>query len=766
MNSLLAQKIEQAIEFHRTSQFLQAFDMYQQVLWECPEHLVCATGMALVLQAMGDSQQAGLAWQRVLELDANNVAAHNNLGNMWQAQGRYDDAERAYRLALALQDDAMIHYNLANVLLTTGKVHEAIVHYRAALARNPDYVEAWGNLGNALERMADHGEAVVCYRRALSLRPDFVEAHNNLGNVYRAQGKWPEALAEYATAVDLRPQDAGIRCNFANALKAQNRVDEAIAAYMQVLQVMPVHAEAASNLADLLQLRQRWTEAIALYRGALALRPQLVEAWNNLGCALHTQGNLEAAIVVYSEALVLHPHSAALWYNLGNTQQQLWQMAAAVESYAKALAVQPDYLEAHNNLGNAWKALEHYPEAEAAYQQALALSPQLAQTHCNLAILYSTQKRYAEAERFYRQALALQPDMPVAARNLAAVLVQDGRLEEARAWMDRAYRGQCWFHEARYGVSRTVLVLLGVEKGNVPFAGLLPPQRNNTVEWMVDYAPSLSDADLPSYDIVFNALGEPDAIGLAGDRAAEFVARCEKPVINPPECIVRSARDRMDELYGGLVDVFAPPVWRMPEQSLPEAGVSWPLLVRPSGAHGGEGLVMVEDVVALAQQVQMHDGHALYVSPFVDYRSADGYFRKYRMIFVGGVPYPYHLAISRHWMVHYATAEMREAWKLAEEAEFLEHPEVVLGQRGMAAVAAIGERLGLDYGGADFALLPDGRILLFEANATMLVHPEKDVPELMFKNPYVERIYQAVDKMLSERILNFMHESRSVPQEV
>jgi hypothetical protein len=56
--------------------------------------------------------------------------------------------------------------------------------------------------------------------------------------------------------------------------------------------------------------------------------------------------------------------------------------------------------------------------------------------------------------------------------------------------------------------------------------------------------------------------------------------------------------------------------------------------------------------------------------------------------------------------------------------------------------------MGLDYCGVDFALLPDGRVLLFEANATMLVHPEDEDGVLARKNPYVARILDAFDNMI------------------
>ena len=41
----------------------------------------------------------------------------------------------------------------------------------------------------------------------------------------------------------------------------------------------------------------------------------------------------------------------------------------------------------------------------------------------------------------------------------------------------------------------------------------------------------------------------------------------------------------------------------------------------------------------------------------------------------------------------------------------------------MRALADIQATLGLDYAGIDFAVAPDGSLLLFEANATMAIIP-------------------------------------------
>jgi glutathione synthase/RimK-type ligase-like ATP-grasp enzyme len=70
----------------------------------------------------------------------------------------------------------------------------------------------------------------------------------------------------------------------------------------------------------------------------------------------------------------------------------------------------------------------------------------------------------------------------------------------------------------------------------------------------------------------------------------------------------------------------------------------------------------------------------------------------------------------------------------------------------MEAICAIGQRLALDYAGIDFTVLADGRVLVFEANATMLAHPEADDGALAHKNPYVRRIVEAFERMLLDRL--------------
>ena len=74
--------------------------------------------------------------------------------------------------------------------------------------------------------------------------------------------------------------------------------------------------------------------------------------------------------------------------------------------------------------------------------------------------------------------------------------------------------------------------------------------------------------------------------------------------------------------------------------------------------------------------------------------------------------------------------------------------EKALGEIAFEAIAEVGRRLDLDFAGVNFTAPPDGRALLFEADATMLVHEAPSDSALAFKNPYVRRILEAFRVLL------------------
>jgi hypothetical protein len=87
----------------------------------------------------------------------------------------------------------------------------------------------------------------------------------------------------------------------------------------------------------------------------------------------------------------------------------------------------------------------------------------------------------------------------------------------------------------------------------------------------------------------------------------------------------------------------------------------------------------------------------------------------------------------------------------AEEAKFLDDMPGVLGPKAMRALQAIQCALGLDYAGIDFGLSAEGELLLFEANATMVIAKPNDDARWAYRRGAIDGVLEAVIAMLKRK---------------
>ncbi|MDB5991166.1 MAG: hypothetical protein JWQ10_2569 [Herbaspirillum sp.] len=463
------------------------------------------------------------------------------------------------------------------------------------------------------------------------------------------------------------------------------------------------------------------------------------------------------------------------WLTLGQQYLSNEKPADAVDALQRAAVATPLNAEVYRLQALALHANDQPTEALAAGMAVAALEDRSAIALFNIGTTYFMNLHFEPAAKWYRLALMLDPDLFQANQNIALILYREGRLAEADIHYDRAYRQQSLFIDPATMPMRNILILCAGRPGNVPFDYLLPQTRNTRIKWVIEYAVR-GEQQLPHYDLIFNAIGDADTANRSRDAVDWFLALNSKPVLNPPEVIERTSRDQIGVLLDGIANIHIPRVirWDRRQAALADtnanadtnmdpltaaaatAALSYPVIVRPAGAHGGDGVVLVhspQEMAAISAAAMAATADELYLSSYCEYRSTDGFYRKYRVIFVDRKPYPYHLAISSQWLTHYVTADMLSLrWKLAEEYMFLNDPVTALGGAAWQALENMGQRLNLDFGGVDFSILPDGKLLLFEANATMLVHPEAYSAELKFKNIFVQRILDAFEQLLDRRI--------------
>jgi Flp pilus assembly protein TadD len=188
---------------------------------------------------------------------------------------------------------AQIEHNHGFQFHGDNRMAEAEPCYRRAIALDPDFTEAWINLGLVIFSQGRPDEAMACHRAALRLDPESPDAHNNLGMAQYARGNIAEAENCFRAALRLRSAHACATLNLGAVRQVANHVDEAEGLFRRALALGADPARAKSNLALALMEQGRQEEAVECCREILAVRPDCNEARANLALALLTMGRLE-----------------------------------------------------------------------------------------------------------------------------------------------------------------------------------------------------------------------------------------------------------------------------------------------------------------------------------------------------------------------------------------------------------------------------------------------------------------------------------------
>jgi glutathione synthase/RimK-type ligase-like ATP-grasp enzyme len=507
-------------------------------------------------------------------------------------------------------------------------------------------------------------------------------------------------------------------------------------------------------------------DAEGLLKRILAIVPAYFPVLQRLGKLYQERDVHDSAVILFARAEVLIPESAAVKNGLGVSLHWLGRLTAALAVFEEALAIDPELPTTQANVGLVCCDLGKWTAATAAFRRSLALSPGEAETWRHLASALHVVADLAGAETACRHAIACQREFVDAYVQLARTLDRARRREEAaRIWIAAARMRNLEVKPCRQGppVAR-VLLLAGTDTGNVPTTFLFHHDRYETIGVYL-LPPSEPDAALaalvkrlPEFDLAFNVIAEADGGQPYLRRAGRLFQHCEKPLLNAPERIPFTRRDRIPHLLVDITGLVVPCTTRLSREDLARIGhrrrsFRRPKLVRPTGAHGGKDLWRIDRPEQIERYLSQVPFEQHYYTEYHDYKSNDGYYRKYRFIFVDRQVFPYHLAIGADWMLHYFRAGMAGTpWKQQEEETFLADYRSVFPQQLSDAVTEIARRMDLDYAGLDCSVTSDNRLLVFEANAGMLVHLYDSMREFPYKHRYVPRIFDAFDQMIARRL--------------
>jgi hypothetical protein len=265
----------------------------------------------------------------------------------------------------------------------------------------------------------------------------------------------------------------------------------------------------------------------------------------------------------------------------------------------------------------------------------------------------------------------------------------------------------------------------------------------------------------PKHDLLFVAIAESEENRPVLEYLHHRLDCWPRPYLNAPREILKLERDTACNFLSSVPGLLMPRTARVDREALrslaraelqiedvlPDA--EFPITIRPVDSHAGRGFVKADSSAELLDYLNDRSDAEFFLSQFINYSSTDGLFRKYRIVMMHGRPFLCHMGISSHWMVHYPYPEMiaNPARREEEERAMASFDEDFV-RRHQRALAAIPERIRLDYIGLDCAESAKGDLVIFEVASAMLVHDMDDRELFPYKTGQMQKVFEAFRTML------------------
>ena len=337
---------------------------------------------------------------------------------------------------------------LGTIAIETQQYEQGVEFLMQALEIFPLYVEAYINLGVALEKLELFEDAQFCFQKSIEIEPLQFSGYHNLASFYKKQDRWADVVSILEDGIEagekyrleLNTDDNTLEPSFTDLYfrlgliqKEQNQIESAIRNFETVLLLDPIQEEAHFRLAELLFERLKNEYPQQLEATALINRQLQDKVTSNLDL-----DDINRIIQLYQEGLRINPKDHRAHHNLGFVQMLSGQHQAAEKSLKKAIDLDSNHSPSYSKLGDIFSDRNDIEQAIHYYQEGLRVQPNDFITRANLGVALMHKGEIEAAISELRIAIALNPDSAEVHFNLSSLLLLLGKYEEG--WSEYEYR--------------------------------------------------------------------------------------------------------------------------------------------------------------------------------------------------------------------------------------------------------------------------------------------------------------------------------------
>ena len=197
-------------------------------------------------------------------LDA--VALNEQVLDLWK-DGKYENPRKVIGIlnrAIKLDPDYADAYNNLGFSYDKLKQYDrAIQNYDKAIELNPHFAVLYSNRGVTYNKLNQYMKAIQDHDKSIELDPSYARAYGNRGNVYVDLKQYNKAIQDYDKAIELNPNLVGVYFNRGGVYIKLKQYNGAIQNYDKVIELDPDHAVAYNNRAVAYGILENISQACA-----------------------------------------------------------------------------------------------------------------------------------------------------------------------------------------------------------------------------------------------------------------------------------------------------------------------------------------------------------------------------------------------------------------------------------------------------------------------------------------------------------------------
>ncbi|MEM1167592.1 MAG: tetratricopeptide repeat protein [Cyanobacteria bacterium P01_H01_bin.35] len=249
----------------------EAINVYQKIVELEPNFTEVYPTLGDILFEKKRWDEAVIIYRKAIELNVNLIWSFFNLGRALSEQKKIDEAATAYGEVIKIQPDFVeAYFALEEVLLKLNRLEEVEKLYYQVINLKLDFPKLNFKLGKVLSKQGKWEESIDLYRQVLETEPNSLEVYESLADALYASSK-------IDSPADKEKYQSNLEAAFNYYKEVIKSKPDRINIYHKMIAIQPYNPELYANLANVLENQGQLDGAICFYQIALDIKPQKLE---------------------------------------------------------------------------------------------------------------------------------------------------------------------------------------------------------------------------------------------------------------------------------------------------------------------------------------------------------------------------------------------------------------------------------------------------------------------------------------------------------